>query len=58
MLFFIFAVVAVVAHVAPFPFLLDGSEETIWKMPQAEAAPTVYLTFDDGPNPTATPPSR
>lgn len=26
----------------------------VWKIP-AEAEPTVYLTFDDGPHPTATP---
>jgi peptidoglycan/xylan/chitin deacetylase (PgdA/CDA1 family) len=46
--------VAVLAHVAPFPFLLDVTEDTIWRMPQ-EGPRTVYLTFDDGPNPAATP---
>jgi peptidoglycan-N-acetylglucosamine deacetylase len=46
--------VAVLAHFAPFPFLLDVTDETVWRMPQ-EAPPTVYLTFDDGPNPAATP---
>ena len=45
---------AVFAHFAPFPFLLDSTDETVWRMPRT-AAPTVYLTFDDGPNPTATP---
>lgn len=45
---------AVIAHVAPFPFLLDVTERTIWRMPQRDP-PAVYLTFDDGPNPTATP---
>jgi peptidoglycan-N-acetylglucosamine deacetylase len=44
----------VLAHFAPFPFLLDVTDETVWRMP-AEDLPTVYLTFDDGPNPTATP---
>jgi len=29
-------------------------KELVWKMPQQEA-PTVYLTFDDGPHPEATP---
>jgi chitooligosaccharide deacetylase len=53
-LFLIFAAAAIVAHIAPFPFLFDGGEETVWRMPRT-AAPTVYLTFDDGPNPTATP---
>ena len=39
---------------APFPFLLDVTDDTIWRMPQREP-PTIYLTFDDGPNPDATP---
>ena len=46
--------VAVLAHLAPFPFLLDVTEHTVWRMPRGEI-PTVYLTFDDGPNPAATP---
>jgi peptidoglycan/xylan/chitin deacetylase (PgdA/CDA1 family) len=64
----------ILAHTAPFPFLLEAfrPRHSIWHMPR-EAAPgrglppeggshrngteggTVYLTFDDGPNPTATP---
>jgi peptidoglycan/xylan/chitin deacetylase (PgdA/CDA1 family) len=44
----------VVSHFAPFPFLLDITDDTVWRMPRTET-PTVYLTFDDGPNPTATP---
>jgi peptidoglycan/xylan/chitin deacetylase (PgdA/CDA1 family) len=44
----------VVAHFTPFPFLLDVTDETVWRMPRIEV-PTIYLTFDDGPNPTATP---
>jgi peptidoglycan/xylan/chitin deacetylase (PgdA/CDA1 family) len=44
---------AVLAHTAPFPFLLDVTDRTIWRMPHS-APPTVYLTFDDGPNPNAT----
>lgn len=46
--------IAALAHFAPFPFLLDVTDRTIWRMPQDDP-PTVYLTFDDGPNPTATP---
>ena len=46
--------VVVVAHTAPFPFLLDVTEHTVWRMPATEPQ-TIYLTFDDGPNPTATP---
>lgn len=45
------------AHLAPFPFLLDAAApaEALWRMPASPDAPTVYLTFDDGPNPAATP---
>jgi peptidoglycan/xylan/chitin deacetylase (PgdA/CDA1 family) len=46
--------VGVLSHVAPFPFFLDTTETTIWRMPKTDP-PTVYLTFDDGPNPSATP---
>jgi chitooligosaccharide deacetylase len=45
---------AVLSHLAPFPFLLDVTERTVWSMPD-DQPPTIYLTFDDGPNPTATP---
>jgi peptidoglycan/xylan/chitin deacetylase (PgdA/CDA1 family) len=52
----ILALVAVVfvSHTAPFPFLLDVTDTTVWRMPKGEP-PTIYLTFDDGPNPAATP---
>jgi chitooligosaccharide deacetylase len=45
------------AHTAPFPFLLDMTRpnQVMWRAPQSGGPPTVYLTFDDGPNPTATP---
>jgi peptidoglycan/xylan/chitin deacetylase (PgdA/CDA1 family) len=45
---------AVLAHTAPFPFLLDVTDRTVWRMPATDP-PTIYLTFDDGPNPAATP---
>ena len=49
------AVVAL-AHTAPFPFLLEymGPDRSVWDL-DTPGAPTVYLTYDDGPNPTATP---
>lgn len=45
------------AHIAPFPFLLDAfaGERTVWRMPHPPGDRGIYLTFDDGPNPTATP---
>jgi peptidoglycan/xylan/chitin deacetylase (PgdA/CDA1 family) len=48
--------VAMLAHTAPFRFLLDWLQpsRSVWRMPPRHPA-TVYLTFDDGPNPTATP---
>jgi peptidoglycan/xylan/chitin deacetylase (PgdA/CDA1 family) len=45
---------ALLAHFAPFPFLLDVTDRTVWRMPESDP-PIVYLTFDDGPNPAATP---
>lgn len=48
--------VIVLAHTAPAPFILDAmaGDRAIWHMPRG-APPTVYLTFDDGPNPSTTP---
>ena len=46
--------IMVLAHTAPFPFLLDVTDRTVWRMPSTDP-PIIYLTFDDGPNPTATP---
>jgi chitooligosaccharide deacetylase len=45
------------AHTAPFPFLLErfAPSRSIWRVKPNGRPPTVYLTFDDGPNPTATP---
>jgi peptidoglycan/xylan/chitin deacetylase (PgdA/CDA1 family) len=44
------------AHTAPVPFILErfAPARSIWHMPRADP-PAVYLTFDDGPNPSATP---
>ena len=50
--------IVTLAHTAPFPFLLDvaGPARSVWHMSDADSVnPLVYLTFDDGPNPTATP---
>jgi peptidoglycan/xylan/chitin deacetylase (PgdA/CDA1 family) len=47
----------VLAHTAPFPFIIDrfAPSRSMWHMPRDARPPTVYLTYDDGPNPTATP---
>ena len=54
MFWLVAAAVAILAHTAPFPFLLDVTDHTVWRMPETDP-PTIYLTFDDGPNPAATP---
>lgn len=48
--------VVVLAHTAPAPFLFDlvAGKRAAWHMTKT-ASPTIYLTFDDGPNPTTTP---
>ena len=48
--------VLALAHTAPAPFLFDAmaADRSVWHMPKRDP-PTVYLTFDDGPNPTTTP---
>ena len=48
--------VVALAHTAPAPFLFDliAGSRSVWHMPK-RTPPTVYLTFDDGPNPTTTP---
>jgi peptidoglycan/xylan/chitin deacetylase (PgdA/CDA1 family) len=45
------------AHTAPFAFLLEAfhRKESAWHLPSTSNSPVVYLTYDDGPNPTATP---
>jgi peptidoglycan/xylan/chitin deacetylase (PgdA/CDA1 family) len=49
--------IIVLAHTAPFPFLLEAfrPRDAVWHMPRDGRAPTIYLTYDDGPNPVATP---
>src|SRR5262250_3775307 len=48
--------VIVLAHTAPAPFLLDlmNADRAVWHMPRCDPR-TIYLTFDDGPNPSTTP---
>ncbi len=48
--------IAVLAHTAPAPFLFDriAGSRAVWHMPKT-GRPTIYFTFDDGPNPTTTP---
>lgn len=51
------AAIVVLFHTAPVPTGLDAfaGDRSVWRMPPSTAGPTIYLTFDDGPNPTATP---
>ena len=48
--------VTVLAHSWPAPFVIDwmAGDRAVWEMPRSET-PTVYLTYDDGPNPSTTP---
>ncbi len=59
MLWFLVAGIAaiVLAHTAPFPFLLERFDpaRSLWHMPASRSVPAIYLTYDDGPNPAATP---
>jgi peptidoglycan/xylan/chitin deacetylase (PgdA/CDA1 family) len=51
--------VVVAAHTVPFPFLLEAfrPKDSVWRVaPDPGAPPTLYLTFDDGPNARWTPP--
>jgi peptidoglycan/xylan/chitin deacetylase (PgdA/CDA1 family) len=50
-------VVVALAHTAPFPFVLErfAPAHALWRMARQPESPTVYITYDDGPNPTATP---
>ena len=45
------------AHTAPAPFLLEWITpgRSMWHGPRQQGVKTIYLTYDDGPNPTATP---
>lgn len=54
--FAIGAAVTALAHMWPAPFVLDwmAGDRAVWAMPRT-GSPTVYLTFDDGPNPSTTP---
>jgi peptidoglycan/xylan/chitin deacetylase (PgdA/CDA1 family) len=49
----------VLTHTAPFPFLLEAFKpsQSLWNVrPTPGQPPTLYLTFDDGPNAAWTPP--
>ena len=49
-----FGIMALV-HTAPAPLVLDAmaGDRAVWHMPRTTQA-TIYLTYDDGPNPTTT----
>jgi peptidoglycan/xylan/chitin deacetylase (PgdA/CDA1 family) len=52
------AAAAALTHTAPFPFLLEAfrPSRSVWHVrPAPGTPPTLYLTFDDGPNPDWTP---
>jgi chitooligosaccharide deacetylase len=57
LLFLAAAGLIALAHTAPFPFAIEALTpgQSMWRGPRVEGRQTVYLTFDDGPNPTATP---
>jgi peptidoglycan/xylan/chitin deacetylase (PgdA/CDA1 family) len=59
MLWLLVAGLAVIfaAHTAPFPFLLErfAPSYSLWNVPSRHGERTIYLTYDDGPNPAATP---
>ena len=44
------------AHTVPVPFLFEAmaGDRSVWHLPKRDP-PTLYLTYDDGPNPTTTP---
>jgi peptidoglycan/xylan/chitin deacetylase (PgdA/CDA1 family) len=48
--------IVALAHLAPTRFILDAmaGDRAVWHMPRG-SPPTVYLTYDDGPNPATTP---
>jgi peptidoglycan/xylan/chitin deacetylase (PgdA/CDA1 family) len=48
--------IVALAHTAPAPFLMDAlaGRRSVWHMPKGDP-PTIYFTYDDGPNPTTTP---
>ena len=50
------AAITALAHMWPAPFIIDwmAGNRAVWSMPRT-AVPTIYLTFDDGPNPSTTP---
>jgi peptidoglycan/xylan/chitin deacetylase (PgdA/CDA1 family) len=50
------AAITALAHIWPAPFVIDwmAGDRAVWEMPRT-GVPTVYLTFDDGPNPSTTP---
>ena len=49
------AVILLMTHTAPAPGLFDAlaGSRAIWHMPRTDP-PTIYLTYDDGPNPVTT----
>jgi peptidoglycan/xylan/chitin deacetylase (PgdA/CDA1 family) len=48
--------VVALVHMAPVPLFFEkiAGDRAVWHMPRTDP-PTLYLTYDDGPNPTTTP---
>jgi len=48
--------IVALVHTLPTPFLLEkmAGGHGVWHMPRTKPA-TIYLTYDDGPNPSTTP---
>lgn len=52
------AAILALSHTAPFPFVIEAlrPSKSLWHVkPAPGGPPTIYLTFDDGPNPDWTP---
>jgi peptidoglycan/xylan/chitin deacetylase (PgdA/CDA1 family) len=59
LIFVVIVGVVFAAHTVPFPFLLEAfrPSQSLWRVkPAPGSPPTLYLTFDDGPNADWTPP--
>jgi peptidoglycan/xylan/chitin deacetylase (PgdA/CDA1 family) len=52
LLFLVVVGAVAAAHTVPFPFLLEAfrPSQSLWRVKPSGGPPTIYLTFDDGPN--------
>jgi len=56
-IFVIMTATLLLSHVAPFPFVLDVTSNSVslWRVKEPPGRKVVYLSYDDGPNPRVTP---